>query len=101
MKVNDSNSQPVGAAGSGKALAAEGVGTGKGTLASGQPRTEEDNVQLSRLSGHLREIDQNSPSRIAYTDQLQAAVANGSYQVNDVAVGRKMIEDSLSAGTGN
>jgi|SRR5579883_424012 len=97
MKVNDPNTRGVSATGTGKVLEVETVGRSTGTNASGQPKTE-DQVQLSRLSEHLRASDQQAPARIAFVDQLQAAVANGSYAIDDSSVSRGIIEDALRAG---
>lgn len=53
-----------------------------------------DEVALSDLSAKIRELDSDSPERMARLEQLAAEVASGRYKVDSMEVSGRIIDDA-------
>lgn len=71
------------------------VQNGVAQTAAAQPRTIQDQVQFSSASGLVAAALRVSDVRTAKVDQLQAAIASGSYNVPTSAVADKVIGSLL------
>lgn len=98
MKVNESSLNQAAASHLGKARQTEAVTPG-GPKKDGEAAAPlgSDRVQLSDLSGRLLKLlNTESPERAARFERLAAEVRSGRYEVDALAVSRRIIDDALT-----
>ena len=54
-----------------------------------------DRVQLSNLSAALRDLSAEDPSRTAEVQEIASSVDSGSYRIDPLELGRRILGDSL------
>lgn len=103
MRINDENgfqgSTPVKGVQSQKSQPVTGRAPSSeqdATVSSGSDRVSLSNL-IDRVSQTLRS---DSASRTEHVNQITQAVRNGTYQVDGAAVGRALIDQSLTASRG-
>jgi flagellar biosynthesis anti-sigma factor FlgM len=72
-----------------------GVQPGQGGGGRGKLDGNPDRVQLSNLSAALRDLNAEDPARTAEVQRIGAAVQSGSYSIDPLAVGQKIIAEGL------
>lgn len=93
MRVNDSNLNPV-TSGTHETAQTNAVAGGRGSSRTAKTSGGGDHVQLS-LGARLHELALNSPEREAKVANIAAAYANGSYQPDSQAVGKRIVGDAF------
>lgn len=99
MKINhnDLNRLGLGTDAASRAERSSPLGPASGTQ-RGQGAADQDSVQLSGLSRHLRLQASESAERPARIEQLRGDIQSGRYQPDPLAISRKIIEEALSLG---
>ena len=99
MKINNTNAQDIGSAQLQRTTGAEKT---ERSPAAGRAASTEtgDQVHLSSLGEQLQALNSNvsnetTPERAAWLEQLSAAIANGTYEVDARTVSNSVIEDAL------
>ena len=59
--------------------------------------SQSDQVQLSNLSSALRDHSVEDPERAQSLQSIRAAVHSGSYRVDAVSLGKKIVQEFMTA----
>jgi flagellar biosynthesis anti-sigma factor FlgM len=94
MKVDDPNLSGMTPSQVGRTQPPDSLGVRqkKNDAAAG---TSRDEVALSDLSARIRELDSDSPERMARLEQLAAEVESGRYRVDAGELSSRIIDDAL------
>jgi flagellar biosynthesis anti-sigma factor FlgM len=108
MRINDPNASGISSATVGIAKNSDGTGKTGGRQGTSGASGSSDEIQLSRLAGHLTDAqgavsgslscEETSPERQARIDQLAALVQSGSYNPDPTAIAQAMVDEAKAFG---
>lgn len=98
MKIDQRSPGSAGASGLSKSQGTTGVSSNQTKNGAGRASSDTDRVSLSALSERLREsASSGNPDRATHVDRLAAVAQSGNYQVDAMAVSRRIVDEAIRA----